>query len=203
MRLFHSPTTPFGRKVMVLILETGLRDTVAVEGATGTPLTPGTMPVALNPLGKIPALELADGRVIYDSRVICRYLDDLTGGTLYPAKPVLWDTLTLEATADGIMDAGILMAYETRLRPEDRRFPDWIEGQWAKVDRALEAIEANWMSHLSGPFDMAQVAVGCALAYLDMRHDARNWRHGRPKLAEWEAGFAARPSMQATKPPLQ
>lgn len=201
MRLYHSPTTPFGRKVMVLILETGL--SVQIVPVMGTPIASGTLPIDRNPLGKIPALERDDGQILYDSRVICRYLDDLTAAGLYPAKPALWNALTLEATADGIVDAGILMAYEVRLRPEDKRFPDWIEGQWAKISRALDTIEADWMPNLAGPFDMAQVAVGCALAYLDMRHAARNWRDGRPRLAIWEAAFALRPSMQATKPPAQ
>ena len=203
MRLFHSPTTPFGRKVMVLILETGLQDRVEVVSASGSPIAPGTMPLDRNPLGKIPALQLDDGSTIYDSRVICRYLDDLTGAGLYPAKPKLWQTLTLEATADGILDAAVLMAYETRLRPEDKRYPDWLEGQWAKVARALDAVEAGWMGHLGGPLDMAHIAMACALTYLDFRHSDRGWRDGHPQLAGWEAGFAARPSMQATLPPTQ
>ena len=201
MRLYHSPTTPFGRKVMTLILLTGLQDRITVCAVAGSPLDPGTMPIDRNPLGKIPALELADGSTIYDSRVICRYLDDLAGASLYPAAPRLWQTLTLEATADGILEAALLMVYETRVRPEDKRFPDWVEGQWSKVSRALDAIEAGWLDHLNGPLDMAQVAVGCALGYLDFRMGARNWREGRPNLAAWEARFAQRPAMQATKPP--
>ena len=203
MKLYHSPTTPFGRKVMVLILETGIASRVDVISASGTPLATGSMPLDRNPLGKIPALQLDDGSTIYDSRVICRYLDDLTGAGLYPAKPKLWQTLKLEATADGILDAAILMAYELRLRPEDKRFPDWLEAQWAKIARALDAAEAGWIDHLSGPLDMAQIALACALTYLDFRHAARDWRQTRPLLAKWEAAFAARPSMQATLPPPQ
>lgn len=201
MRLYHSPTTPFGRKVMTLILLTGLQDRITVCAVAGSPLDPGTMPIDRNPLGKIPALELADGSTIYDSRVICRYLDDLAGASFYPTAPKLWQTLTLEATADGILEAALLMVYESRVRPEDKRFPDWVEGQWSKVSRALDAIEAGWLDHLNGPLDMAQVAVGCALGYLDFRMEARNWREGRPRLAAWEAGFAQHPAMQATKPP--
>lgn len=200
MKLYHSPTTPFGRKVMVMIQEIGLADRVQVIPATGSPIAPGSMPVDLNPLGKIPALLRDDGRVIYDSRVICRYLDDLTGAGLYGVGDRLWDVLVLEATADGILDAAVLMAYELRLRPEEKRFPDWLEGQWAKVARALDAVEASWIDHLSGPMDMGQIALACALGYLDFRHAARDWRAGHPKLAAWEAGFAQRPSMQATVP---
>lgn len=200
MRLFHSPTTPFGRKVVVLLKETGQEAAVTVVPVAGTPLQPGSLPVGHNPLGKIPALELDDGTVLYDSRVICRYLDARAGGRLYPPEPRLWRTLTLEATADGMLDAAILMAYEIRIRPEDKRFPDWIEAQWSKVARALDAVERDWTDHLAGPVDMGQVALGCALGYLDFRHAARDWRQGRPRLAAWEKVFAARPSMVATAP---
>lgn len=200
MKLYHSPTTPFGRKVMVLILETGIGPQVEVVAATGTPLAPGTLPVSVNPLGKVPALMTDAGPVLYDSRVICRYLDDLTGAGLYGAAPKLWDVLVLEATADGILDAAILMVYEVRLRPEDKRIPDWVEAQWAKVARSLDRLEADWTAHLSGSLDMGQIALACALGYLDFRHGVRDWRAGHPKLAEWQAGFARRPSMQATVP---
>lgn len=200
MRLYHSPTTPYGRKVMVLLIETGQAGEVEVVFAAGTPLDPGTQPVALNPLGKIPALELDDGTALYDSRVICRYLDDRAGAGLYPQKPRLWRTLTLEATADGILEAALLMVYETRLRPEAARFAPWVEGQWAKIARALDTLEAHWHDHLAGPIDMGQIALGCALSYLDFRHGAREWRNGRPRLAEWHAKFAARDSMKATEP---
>ncbi|MBS0563681.1 MAG: glutathione S-transferase [Proteobacteria bacterium] len=200
MRLFHSPTTPFGRKVVVHLKETGREADVTVVPAAGTPLEPGSLPVGRNPLGKIPALELDDGTILYDSRVICRYLDDRAGGRLYPSAPRLWRTLTLEATGDGMLDAAILMVYEVRLRPEDRRSGDWIAAQWSKVARALDSLEADWIGHLRGSVDMGQVAVGCALGYLDFRHSARDWRAGRPQLAAWEKEFAARASMAATVP---
>lgn len=200
MQLFHSPTTPFGRKVMVALLETGLEGRVTVVPATGTPVNPGTMPLDRNPLGKIPALITDEGEAIYDSRVICRYVDHLSGGRLYPPAPRLWRTLTLEATADGILDAAILVVYESRIRPEEKRFSDWTEAQWAKVARALDSVEGGWLEHLSGPLDMGQIALASALGYLDFRHAARNWRDGRPELAAWERGFARRDSMIATRP---
>lgn len=201
LTLYHSPTSPYVRKVMVILHETGLLSEVAVVAAAGTPLGSGTVPVALNPLGKVPLLARPDGPALYDSRVICRYLDDRAGAGLYPAPPRLWDVLTLEATGDGILDAALLMVYEDRLRPEDRRFPDWVEGQWAKIDRALGVLEERWTATLAGPLDIGQIAVGCALGYLDLRHGARNWREGRPALSAWEAAFAARPSMAGTRPP--
>ena len=199
MRLFHSPTSPFVRKVMVTLHETGQAGDVTLVPAMGTPVDAGSMPLAQNPLGKIPALERDDGPALYDSRVICRFLDDRAAANLYPAQR-LWDVLTLEATADGIMDAAVLMVYESRVRPEENRFAPWVDGQWTKIDRALDALDQRWLSHLQGPLDMGQIAVGVALGYLDFRHGNREWRSGRPGLAAWEAVFAARPSMVATLP---
>lgn len=201
MRLFYSPTSPYVRKCMVLLHETGLLDRVSLIAATGTPVDTATMPLAQNPLGKIPALERDDGPALYDSRVICRYLDDVAGKGLYPQGARLWDTLTLEATGDGITDAAILMVYEIRIRPEEKRHDPWVEGQWAKVERALDALESRWVSQLSGPLDMGQISVGCALGYLDFRHGARMWRQGRPGVARWFDAFGQRPSMMATRPP--
>lgn len=201
MRLYCSHTSPYARKVLVLLAEAGKSDLVEMVPASGTPIDPGTTPLAQNPLGKIPTLERADGPALYDSRVITRYLDDHFKAGFYPQGARLWETLTLEATADGILDAAILMVYEQRVRPEENRFPAWVEGQWGKIARALDAIEARWMSHLQGPLDMGQIAVGCALGYVDFRHGNRNWREGRPALAAWEAGFAARESMKSTLPP--
>lgn len=200
MRLYHSPTTPFGRKVMVLLHETAQAADVSILSVAGTPLAPGSLPVTQNPLGKIPALELDDGQILYDSRVICRYLDDRAGGRLYPSGQRLWQTLTLEATADGILDAAILIVYEGRIRPEEKRFPEWVEAQWAKIDRALAALEQRWMPHLNGPIDMGQIACACALGYLDFRLGQRDWRQENKTLAAWYQAFATRPSMAATVP---
>jgi glutathione S-transferase len=201
MRLFYSPTSPYARKVVVLLAETGQTNAVELTLGSGTAIDTGTTPLAHNPLGKIPTLERDDGPALYDSRVITRYLDEHFKAGLYPNGSRLWETLTLEATADGILDAALLMVYETRIRPEDKRFGAWVEGQWGKIDRALDALEARWMSHLHGPLDMGQIAVGCALGYVDFRHGARNWREGRPLLAAWEAVFAGRDSMKASVPP--
>lgn len=200
MRLFHAPASPFVRKVMIVAHETGLIDRITVQPASGNAVEPGTMPVDLNPLGKIPALDLGPEGVLYDSRVICRYLDTLAGTGFYPEAPKLWQTLTLEATADGIMDAAVLMVYEARIRPEEIRFAPWLDGQWAKISRALDALEGKWAAHLAGPLDMGQIAVGAALGYLDFRLATRDWRAGRAGLTQWYAAFSARPAMVATRP---
>lgn len=201
MRLYQSPTSPYARKVLVVLHETGQLGDVELVPASGSPVDPGTAPVAQNPLGKIPTLERPDGPALYDSRVICRFLDHRAGGRLYPEAPRLWESLTLEATADGILDAAILMVYEGRLRPEGLRYEAWVEGQWSKVARALDALESRWTSHLHGPLDIGQIAVGCALGYIDFRHGDRDWRKAHPGLAAWYGGFARRDSMEATVPP--
>jgi glutathione S-transferase len=201
MRLYYSATSPYVRKVMVLLTESGHLESVELVPASGTPVDPGTTPLAHNPLGKVPVLERPDGASIYDSRVITRYLDATFGTRLYPEGPRLWETLTLEATADGILDAAILMVYEWRVRPEDVRYQPWVEGQWSKITRALDTLESRWMSHLHGPLDMGQISVACALGYLDFRHGARNWREGRPSLAAWYSSFAERESLKTTMPP--
>ena len=199
MQLIASPLSPFVRKVRVLLHEVGLDDRVTVVNLATTPLETDPNAASANPLGKIPALVREGGATLYDSRVITRYLDDMAGGGLYP-QTRLWEVLTLEATAEGIMEAALAMTYEARFRPEEMQYGPWVEAQWAKAARALDAVEARWMSHLRGPLDMGQIAVGCALAYLDFRHDDRGWRKGNDALDDWFAVFAQRDSMVATRP---
>ncbi|MCG6901857.1 MAG: glutathione S-transferase [Rhodobacter sp.] len=199
MQLYDNPASPYCRKVKALLHETGQTGDVEIVFAAGHPLAPEKMPTATNPLGKIPALVRPDGPALYDSRVICRFLDARAQAGLYPDSRI-WEVLTLEATADGIMDAALLMVYETRARPEDKQFPEMVDAQWEKIARALDAIGQRWMGHLAGPVDMGHFAIGCALGYLDLRQDARNWRQGRDALADWYAGFSGRPSMEATVP---
>ena len=152
--------------------------------------------VVLHETGQIADVEVLG---VKTSPVITRFLDARAGGKLYPEARI-WDVLTLEATADGIMEAAVLMTYERRIRPPEMVFEPWIEAQWAKVSRALDTLNDRWMSHLEGPLCMGQLAVGCALGYLDFRHDARQWRKDRGTLDDWYAAFSQRPSMVATAP---
>lgn len=199
MKLISAQPSPFARKVRVLLHETGQVDDVEVIPTTTTPVsTPDEVSTA-NPMGKIPTLIRDDGPAIYDSRVITRYLDARVQAGLYPEARI-WETLTLEATADGILDAAVLMVYEHRVRPPEKVFDGWIEAQWAKVDRVVSVVNSRWMSHLAGPMDISHIAMGCALAYLDFRHPDRNWRHGNDALDDWFAVFAERDSMKATPP---
>ena len=202
MQLYLSPLSPYGRKVNVVLKEISRVKNIEVKvsSASGTPLDPGNSPIQYNPLGKIPVLIREDGVALYDSRVICRYLDSLATLNLYKNNNQHWEMLTLEATAEGIIDAALLMAYEWRLRPEEIRFPDWIEGQWSKVDRALDTLENKWMEKLDDKLNIGQIGVGCALGYLDFRNADRDWREKHKTLSNWFNGFSQRESMSTTVP---
>jgi len=200
MKLYHSPASPFVRKVVVLLHELEQFDAVELATVTTTALASDAGLMAANPLARLPALERPDGVTLYDSRVITAYLDDLYEGGMYPTGPRRWETLTLEATGDGIMDSAVSMIYEVRLRDAAQVSDAWIEAQWAKVGRGLDALNTRWMSHLSGPVGAGHISVACALGYLDFRHETRNWRQGREALAAWYDSFAARPSMVSTAP---
>ncbi|WP_299619582.1 glutathione S-transferase [uncultured Tateyamaria sp.] len=200
MKLYHSPASPFVRKVVVLLYELEKTEAVELATITTTAMASDASLMAANPLARIPALERPEGVTLYDSRVITTYLDDLFEGGMYPSGASRWEVMTLEATGDGLMDSAVSMVYEIRLRDPAHQSEAWIEAQWAKVERALDALNTRWMGHLSGPVSMGHISVACALGYLDFRHDARGWRQGREALASWYEGFAARPSMVATDP---
>ncbi|WP_282159116.1 glutathione S-transferase [Shimia thalassica] len=199
MKLISASASPFVRKVRVLLHETNQIDDVELLDVKTSPLATSDEVKAANPVGKIPALIRADAPALYDSRVICRYLDARAEGAMYP-ESMLWDVLTIEATADGIMDAAVLVTYEGRLRAQEMQDEAWREAQWDKVARSVAALNTRWMSHLAGPLNIGQIAVGCALAYLDFRHDARKWRRGNEALADWYDTFSQRDSMIATAP---
>lgn len=197
MQLLMSPASPFVRKVRVLLRETDLLAQVDEITVATTPMASDPSVVAANPLGKIPVLVRNDGPSLYDSRVITRFLNDHAKADLYP-EARLWEVLTLEATADAIMDAAVSMTYEARFRSAELQSQEWLSAQWGKINRAVTAVNARWMSHLSGPLDMGHIAVGCALSYLDLRHDERGWRNNHAALADWHANFTRRDNMAAT-----
>jgi glutathione S-transferase len=201
MKLHHSVASPYVRKVMAVAIETGLEDRIEPIGRVVTPVKPAPGLVADNPLGKIPCLVTDDGAALYDSRVICEYLDGLHDGPkIFPqAGPARWTALRRQAEGDGILDAALLARYETFLRPEERRWPEWLDGQKLKFGRALDALETETAA-FEGTVDIGTIAIGCALGYLDFRFGADDWRATRPRLAAWFEGFARRPSMARTAP---
>lgn len=202
MQLFYAAASPFVRKVLVLAHETGLFEQLRIEPVTITPLRPDDRLNAGNPVGKIPALQLGDGTALYDSPVICEYLDSLehAGSPMFPGGDARWVALRRQAMADGIMDAAVLCRYEAALRPEALRWQDWARGQQAKISRTLDALEAE-AGGFGDDVDIGTISIGCALGYLDFRFSENDWRPDRPALAAWYAGFAQRPSMQQTRPP--
>ncbi|WP_114962013.1 glutathione S-transferase [Tritonibacter mobilis] len=197
MKLYYSPASPFVRKVVLVLHETGQMDDVELLPVSTSVTGPDSALAASNPLAKIPALIREGGPTLYDSRVICEFLDARAGGVLYRGG---WDMKVLEATADGIMDAAVSMSYEKRLRPAEKQWDAWLEGQLSKVIGACAAIETRWMPLLSGPINIGQLAVAAALAYVDFRHPDAGWRNASPQLAKWFETFETRPSMQATRP---
>ena len=201
MKLYHSPASPFVRKALVAAHETGLAERIEIATIALTPVASNTELNRENPLGKIPALVLEDGTTLFDSRVICEYLDTRHDGPrLFPADGrERWTALRRHALADGLLDAAILCRYETFLRPEERRWTDWIDGQRAKFRRALDALEGE-ANDFGATVDIGTIAAACAADYLDFRSLDDGWRDRRPRLAAWLGGFAARPSMQATRP---
>jgi len=197
MRLHHNTMSPFVRKVMVLAHETGLADRIEPENRMMTPVSPDAALCVDNPLGKIPSLVLDDGSTLYDSRVICEYLDSLHGGPkMFPAGAARWTALRRQALGDGILDAAVNTRYETFLRPQERRWDDWIDNQKKKVARSLDVVEAEDLAGI----DIGTITIACALGYLDFRFADEDWRSGRPRLEAWYEEFARRPSMIATVP---
>jgi glutathione S-transferase len=199
MQLLYSPASPFARKVRVVAHETGLADRIDFLPVQTTPLRQDPALTRANPVGKLPTLVRDDGPAIFDSRVITRFLDAQAGGRLYPAGRV-WEVLTLEALADGLMEAALQIVYEERFRDEASRSRDLVEANRARIERVLDALADRWMSQLQGPLHAGQIGTACALCYLDFRHGALGWRDARDTLSDWYARFAERPSMKATEP---
>ena len=199
MQLVYSPASPFVRKVNVIIHETGLKDKIELLSVQTNALASAKTARDANPLGKIPTLLLEDGTKIFDSRVICQYINAKTNSTLYPRKR-LWEILTLEALSDGIMDAAVLIVYESRLRQDAKRSKDWVEAQWLKITQSLDELEKKCFEAILGDLNMGQLALACALGYLDFRHKNGNWRHGRKFLASWNEDIQKRASLISTIP---
>jgi glutathione S-transferase len=198
MKLRHNSASPFVRKVMVCAHELGLADKIELLNTTVSPVEANATLAGENPLMKIPALVTDDGEVLFDSPVICEYLDSLAGGgKLFPASKARWTALRQQALGDGILDALILCRYEIAARPEEKRFAGWTDGQTKKAHQGLAVLEKE---DLSG-HTIGTITAGCTLGYLDFRFPNDGWRNRHPKLAGWYKTVEALPSMQATKPP--
>lgn len=199
MKLFFNPASPFARKVMVTAIECGLEDKVEKHALALTPVAPNDPLNANNPLGKIPTLVLDNGDTLYDSRVISEYVNDLGGGSLFPAGEARWPSLRRQALGDGICDAAVVVRYETFVRPQEYQFDQWIDNQKLKFRRALASLEKEAPS-FSDTIDIGTLSIAIALDYLDFRYADEAWRDKHVQLADWHATIASRPSLQKTMP---
>jgi glutathione S-transferase len=202
MKLYFSPNSPYARKARIIIHELGL--TPRVEDVIVS-LPADAKLRAVNPLGKIPALVLDDGSAIYDSTVICEYLDEFGGGKFFPRATLFkeaqgrWRALTLQALGDGLADAVVRRNQEMRIA-EDKRSADVIERQTKAIEAAF-AVADRAAARFGADPTIGEVAVACAIGYLDLRAPNDGWRARYPQLAGWLETFSQRPSAIATRPP--
>jgi glutathione S-transferase len=201
MKLYYSATSPFVRTCLVAAQELGLRAGIDLLPATPHPVDRDRALCVHNPLGKIPTLITDDGLALYDSRVICDYLNSLGDGRLVPAQGAArWRVYRDQALALGMMEAAVLVRYETFARPEALRWKGWIDGQLDKVNCGLAELEER-ASSLTQRVDVGNIAIGCALGYIDFRFASLSWRDRCPQTALWFAQFGERASMAETRPP--
>jgi glutathione S-transferase len=202
LQLLYVPTSPFVRKVMVCAHLTGQAAELRLLDSAAHPVRRDPRIAAHNPLAKVPTLVLDDGRALFDSRVICEYLADRAGDqTLFPpAGPARWTALARQALSDGLLDAALQARYESTAREAPYQWPVWRDALLAKVGACLEAIEAIAPELRLQQPDIGDIAIGCALGYLDFRFPELDWRARCPRAAAWDAGFQALAAMQATRP---
>ncbi len=198
MKLHWSPKSPYVRKVMVCAHELGLTDRIELVRSVAAMLVPNARLMADNPLSKIPTLVLANGFVLFDSAVICEYLNDLGSGALFPREGAdKWQALRWHAFGDGLLDAAILWRNE---RERAQPLPALIDAFELKTRAALRLLDDEAQALTETGFSIGHIALGCALGYLDYRFDALGWRGIAPRLAEWEAELRQRPSLRQTEP---
>ncbi len=197
-KLHWSPKSPYVRKVMICAHELGLVTRLERVRSVAAMLKPNAALMADNPLSKIPTLVLEDGSTLFDSVVICEYLNDQAGGTLFPTDSrARWPALRWHAFGDGLLDALILWRNE---REREQPLQALLDAFEIKTNASLKLLEQEVGPLASAPFSIGHVALGCALGYLDYRFDALGWREQAPKLAGWYALVCGRPSFQATEP---
>lgn len=196
MKILFSPFSPYVRKCLVTAHELGLNEQIELLTSNAHPVQRDQQIIAKNPLGKVPTFFTDDGQVLYDSRVICEYLDDLAGGKLFPRTGKdRWQTLTLQSLGDGMLDACLLARYEDVARPEALRWAEWRAAQLDKVHTSLAYLETH-PAQLAERVDIGSLTIGCALWYLDLRFSGLDWRSLYPKVTQWFAVFGQRASMR-------
>ncbi|WP_092008001.1 glutathione S-transferase family protein [Polaromonas sp. OV174] len=199
MKIYFSPFSPYVRKCLVTAHELGLNDRVQLLPSNANPVQRDQQIIAQNPLGKVPTLITDGGAVLYDSRVICEYLNEVGNGGLFPrGGDARWEALTLQALGDGILDGAQIARYEDVARPEALRWPEWRTAQLDKAETSMDHLSTNPNLIALNRVDIGTLTVACALWYLDLRFGDFNWRARHPAVASWYAEFSKRPSLQAT-----
>lgn len=197
MKLHWSPKSPFVRKVMVCAHELGVTEKLILVRSVAAMQKPNPQIMADNPLSKIPTLVLHDGRVLYDSVVICEYLDDLAGGSLFPrVGNARWQSLQWHALGNGLLDALILWRNE---REREVPLQALLDAFALKTEAALVVLERDADALGTAPLNIGGVAIGCALGYADYRFSTLQWRDRAPKLAAWFQTLSRRPSFVSTE----
>jgi len=200
MKIRVNAASPFARKVRIVARETGLADQIQEIETAVSPVAPNADLAGANPLVKIPTLLLDDGRTLYDSRVICEYLDALAGHRLFPQSGLArWQALCMQSLCDGILDAAVLTRYELAIRPQALRWQDWVEGQRAKINGGLAALEKA-EPNFGANFGIGEIGAACVLGYLDFRFPDIEWRADHPRLKAWFATVSTRSSVHDTAP---
>lgn len=201
MKLLYGGLSPFVRKVMIVAHEKGLVERLELVPTPVNPLVPLDSAIAVNPLGKIPALTLDDGAVLYGSTVVAEYLDALDGAPrFFPSGEAKWTALRRTALGDGILDAGQLVRIEG-LRPEEKQWSEWKRVQLLKVNNGLDAAEKESGQLATDDLAIGEVSLICALGWLDVRlPDAADWRTDRPGLSAWFDRVSAIRSVATTAP---
>ena len=200
MKLRYSPTSPYVRKVDICAMELGIAD--QIEHVDTDPWDPATDLVVDNPLGRVPALLMDDGDILYDSGVICQYLDTRSDAAeLVPNDARRWRVLRQHEMMNGVLDASVNALIERAKRPSELFWSDWVTFQLGAVRRALGVLAGEIDDLAAEPINLAQITAGVALGYLDFRFgDDIDWRSDHPALADWYAEFSQRESMLATVP---
>lgn len=200
MKLIFSTASPYARKVRVLAHELGIGNHIEMAPTAVSPVAGNELVSANNPLAKVPILITDAKEPIFDSRVICEYLIHNFG-----KRPVdgnsgaMWRQARTVAVADGLLDAALLIRYETTIRPAQLRWDDWIDGQTRKIQGALHYLESV-PQRINDVLSIDQIGVACALSYLDYRFAEIDWRAGRPNLEGFFGQVTERESMRLTAP---
>ncbi len=199
MKIFYSSASPFVRKAMIVAEELGITDRIERVPSAASPVNRDANIIPFNPLGQVPTFITDDEQVLFDSKVICEYLNTTFKGNLFGDEQTRWKLLTDHAAADGAIAAALLVRYELLARPEALRWQEWLQGQTDKITTALQYFEDK-AKELEDRIDIVTITLACAVDYLDFRLPEYDWKKRFPALQAWYDKFSVRESIASTKP---